>query len=41
LDVACGGGEFLKFLYDSNDTYQLFGPEHSPEMIELSSKVTK
>jgi ubiquinone/menaquinone biosynthesis C-methylase UbiE len=41
LDIGCGGGEFLKFLYDSNDSYLLYGLDHSPEMIELSSKINK
>jgi ubiquinone/menaquinone biosynthesis C-methylase UbiE len=41
LDIGCGGGEFLKFLNDSNDSYQLFGLDHSPEMIDLCSKVNK
>jgi len=41
LDIGCGGGNFLKFLYDSNDSYLLYGLDHSPEMIELSSKINK
>ncbi|MFO7658515.1 MAG: class I SAM-dependent methyltransferase [Bacteroidales bacterium] len=41
LDIGCGGGEFLKFLYDSNNSYLLYGLDHSPEMIELSSKINK
>ena len=41
LDIGCGGGEFLKFLYDSDDSYLLYGLDHSPEMIEISSKINK
>ena len=41
LDIGCGGGKFIKFLSDSNDTYKLFGLDHSPEMIELSKKINK
>ncbi len=41
LDIGCGGGKFLKFLYDSNDSYQLYGLDHSAEMIKLSSKINK
>jgi len=41
LDIGCGGGKFLKFLSDANDSYLLFGLDHSPEMIELSKKVNQ
>lgn len=41
LDIGCGGGEFLRFLYDSNDSYLLYGLDHSSEMIGLSSKINK
>jgi ubiquinone/menaquinone biosynthesis C-methylase UbiE len=41
LDIGCGGGKFLKFLSDSNDTYRLTGLDHSPEMVELSKKINK
>ena len=41
LDIGCGGGKFIKFLSDTNDTYILFGLDHSPEMVELSKKVNK
>ncbi|MBN1144522.1 MAG: class I SAM-dependent methyltransferase [Bacteroidales bacterium] len=41
LDIGCGGGEFLRFLYDSNESYILYGLDHSPEMIELSAKINK
>jgi ubiquinone/menaquinone biosynthesis C-methylase UbiE len=41
LDIGCGGGEFLSFLYNSNESYKLYGLDHSPEMIELSSKINK
>ena len=41
LDVGCGGGRFLKFLYESNKSYLLYGLDHSPEMIALSAKINK
>ena len=41
LDIGCGGGRFLRFLYCSNTGYRLFGVDHSAEMIELSKKVIK
>ena len=41
LDIGCGGGEFLKFLYNSNESYLLYGLDHSPEMIELSANNNK
>ncbi len=30
LDIGCGGGEFLSFLYNSNESYKLYGLDHSP-----------
>lgn len=41
LDIGCGGGKFIKFLSDINDSYKLFGFDHSPEMVELSKKINK
>ena len=41
LDIGCGGGKFIKFLSESNDSYTLFGLDHSPEMIELSKKINR
>ena len=41
LDVGCGGGKFLQFLSDSNESYLLYGLDHSPEMIALSTKINK
>ncbi|MCK4661386.1 MAG: class I SAM-dependent methyltransferase [Bacteroidales bacterium] len=41
LDIGCGGGKFIKFLSDTNDSYKLFGLDHSPEMAELSKKVNR
>ena len=41
LDIGCGGGKFLKFLSETNDSYLLFGLDHSPAMIELSKKVNR
>ena len=41
LDIGCGGGKFLKFLYDSNKSYLLYGLDHSHEMIELSKKTNE
>ncbi|MCK5312634.1 MAG: class I SAM-dependent methyltransferase [Desulfobacteraceae bacterium] len=41
LDIGCGGGKFIKFLSDTNDTYRLFGLDHSPEMVELAKRVNE
>ena len=41
MDIGCGGGRFIKYLSDKNRDYQLIGIDHSPEMVELSKKVTK
>lgn len=41
LDVGCGGGEFLNFLSKANESYLLYGLDHSPEMIELSKKINQ
>jgi ubiquinone/menaquinone biosynthesis C-methylase UbiE len=41
LDIGCGGGKFIKYLSDINDSYKLFGLDHSPEMVELSKKINK
>lgn len=39
LDIGCGGGKFIHFLTSSNKTYNLFGLDHSEEMVSLSQKV--
>jgi len=39
LDVGCGGGKFLKYLSEINDSYILYGLDHSSEMIKLSKKI--
>jgi len=41
LDIGCGGGKFLAFLFLANDSYSLYGLDHSPEMVALSKKVNK
>jgi len=41
LDIGCGGGRFLKFLANKNETYFLYGLDHSPEMVALSKRVNK
>jgi ubiquinone/menaquinone biosynthesis C-methylase UbiE len=41
LDIGCGGGKFIKFLSDTNDSYRLFGLDHSAEMVELTKKVNR
>ncbi|MFW6362066.1 MAG: class I SAM-dependent methyltransferase [Spirochaetota bacterium] len=41
LDIGCGGGRFLKFLAAANHTYQLWGIDHSPEMVELALRVNR
>jgi ubiquinone/menaquinone biosynthesis C-methylase UbiE len=39
LDIGCGGGKFLNYLANLDETYILNGLDHSEEMIELSKKV--
>ncbi len=39
LDIGCGGGKFIQYLSDSNETYKIYGIDHSPEMVELSKRV--
>lgn len=41
LDIGCGGGKFLRFLSEINDSYLLYGLDHSPEMIALSKRINK
>jgi len=41
LDIGCGGGKFLKYLSEINDSYILYGLDHSTEMIKLSKKINK
>ena len=41
LDIGCGGGKFLKYLSGINNSYMLYGLDHSPEMVALSKKINK
>lgn len=41
LDIGCGGGKFIDFLARSNKTYNLFGLDHSTEMINLSQNINR
>lgn len=41
LDIGCGGGKFLKYLSRKGINYKLWGLDHSPEMINLSSKLNQ
>ena len=41
LDIGCGGGKFLKYLSGINNSYMLYGLDHSPEMVVLSKKINK
>lgn len=41
LDLGCGGGKFIRYLSRINNTYQLFGLDHSPEMVQLSSRINQ
>ncbi len=38
LDTGCGGGRFLRFLSEANNSYMLYGIDHSPEMVKLAFK---
>ncbi len=38
FDIGCGGGAFLRFLDKQEKGYQLYGLDHSPEMVELCEK---
>ncbi len=39
LDLGCGGGSLIEYLYERNKDYRLFGLDHSQEMVTLSKKV--
>lgn len=41
LDIGCGGGKFLKYLSKKNNSYLLYGLDHSLEMVTLSQKINK
>ena len=41
LDIGCGGGKFLRYLSAMNDSYLLFGLDHSLEMVKLSKKTNQ
>ena len=36
VDIGCGGGRFIKYLSESNPSFQLLGIDHSSEMVKLS-----
>jgi ubiquinone/menaquinone biosynthesis C-methylase UbiE len=39
LDIGCGGGKFLNYLSQRSDRFNLWGIDHSKEMIDLSSQL--
>lgn len=41
LDVGCGGGKFLNYLSEKNNSYMLYGLDHSEEMGILSQEVNR
>ena len=41
LDVGCGGGKFLNYLSEKNNSYMLYGLDHSEEMVILSQEVNR
>ncbi|MBN2484469.1 MAG: class I SAM-dependent methyltransferase [Bacteroidales bacterium] len=41
LDIGCGGGKFIHFLSKFDNSLQLYGLDHSDEMIFLSKKTNK
>lgn len=41
LDVGCGGGAVLKYIFKKLDHVRCYGLDKSPEMIELSEKVNR
>ena len=41
LDIGCGGGQFVKYLSEENDSYTIYGIDHSQEMIKLSHNVNQ
>ena len=36
LDIGCGGGKFIKYLSQKSEKFQLYGLDHSKEMIDLA-----
>ncbi len=41
LDIGCGGGKFLNYLSKENNSYSLYGVDHSPEMVALSKRINR
>jgi ubiquinone/menaquinone biosynthesis C-methylase UbiE len=41
LDIGCGGGKFIKYLSQKSENFQLYGLDHSKEMIDLTSHLNK
>lgn len=41
LDIGCGGGKFLNYLSKKNNSYLLYGIDHSEEMVTLSQKINR
>jgi ubiquinone/menaquinone biosynthesis C-methylase UbiE len=41
LDIGCGGGKFLNYLSKKNNSYLLYGLDHSEEMVTLSQKINR
>ena len=41
LDIGCGGGKFLMYLSQKSKEFELWGLDHSKEMIDLTSQVNK
>ncbi len=39
LDLGCGGGRLINYLYERNKDYKLFGLDHSQEMVDLDVEV--
>lgn len=41
LDIGCGGGKFLNYLSKKSGRYNLWGLDHSKEMIDLSYQLNR
>lgn len=41
LDIACGGGKFLNFLWNSGCGHQITGIESSPDKASLAKRINK
>lgn len=41
LDMGCGGGKFINYLYRNSHSSTLYGLDHSEEMIKLARKVNR